>query len=282
MQVYEEQRWREREPRWVRPGGRVLFEPEDHFATRIGEKTARAFVEAHHYSGSFPSQRRCVGLFERRCHRLVGVAAFSIPAQQAVIPKWTGHEDRARGTELGRFVLLDEVGYNAETWFASKAFRVLKEDSCVESVVSYSDPVERRSLEGEVIKPGHIGTIYKGLGALFKGRSRARTLLLRPDGTTLSERSLFKIRPRLDGTQDKGFTRAWEDIRRFLPDRWSRVPPTREQWADFRCAVFEDSNLRRLHSPGNLVYVWHLRGARKREDTVSLPYPSREVIVGAS
>lgn len=280
MEINHEQRWIEGDPRWVKPP-RPLFQPADHHVARITEPDARAFVETHHYSRSFPSQRVCVGLFETDLARLVGVAVFSIPAQQAVIPKWTGQQEHEKGTELGRFVLLDGVGYNAESWFGRRAFRVLTDETPIESVVSYSDPVERADADGLVIKPGHVGTIYKGLGALFKGRSRARTLLLRPDGTTFSERSLFKIRPRESGERDKGFTRAWADLRRFLgPDH--QEPPTRENWGEFRRMVFEDSDLRTIRSPGNLVYVWHLRGPRQKEDTTGLPYLGKDAIIGAA
>ena len=43
----------------------------------LEEQPARAFVEQHHYSGTFPAKRLAVGLWRGR--ELAGAAVFSVP-----------------------------------------------------------------------------------------------------------------------------------------------------------------------------------------------------------
>lgn len=122
------QRWREHRATY-RPAG----EPID--PTRYGieliddDTTAAGFVVRHHYSGNFPAARLRVGLYrQRRWVRpeLVGVAVFSVSGQQAVVPHYMPGLVAAQGVELGRFILLDDVEANGETWFLARAFAVLR------------------------------------------------------------------------------------------------------------------------------------------------------------
>lgn len=81
------QRWRNGRARY-RPAGEV-FETMRAGVHEIDELTAKAFVTGHHYSASYPAARFRAGLFvhERlRVERLVGVAVFSVPMSQGVIP----------------------------------------------------------------------------------------------------------------------------------------------------------------------------------------------------
>lgn len=80
------QRWRDRRDRFRVVG--EPFDPRAHAVDVIAWAHARAFVEAHHYSGTVPSTRLSVGLF--RGARLAGVALFSVPSSQASIPARAG------------------------------------------------------------------------------------------------------------------------------------------------------------------------------------------------
>lgn len=255
------QRWRLRRHSY-RPAG----EPID--TSRYGvdllpdDRTARAFVEQHHYSGSYPAARFRVGLYRSRrwvTPELVGVAVFSVPAQRAAIPRWTG---TAEGVELGRFVLLDDVPANGETWFLARAFRALPGE--VRTVLAYSDPVARTALDGTVTMPGHVGTIYRAHNARYLGRSRARTLWLDPSARVVSERALSKIR-----TDERGAAHAY---RRLVA---AGAPPRRplESGADYVRRALEEGPFRRLRHPGNLVYAWALRRDAERGLSEALPYP---------
>ena len=140
------------------------------------DKVAKAFVVEHHYSGSYPAARERVGLY--RGAQLVGVAVFSIPAQPKALDVLPG--ERETCVELGRFVLLDEVAANGESWFLARCFELLRGLGYT-GVVSFSDPVPR-VVAGEVLFGGHVGRVYQATNASYLGRSAARTLRLLPDG----------------------------------------------------------------------------------------------------
>ena len=114
----------------------------------------KAFVREHHYSGTYPAARFRFAL--HRHGRLVGVAVFSHPCSDAVLTRVFPIPAR-EAVELGRFVLLDEVPGNGDTWFLARCFEQLR--GHVRGVVSFSDPVERTSRDGRAVFPGHVGTI---------------------------------------------------------------------------------------------------------------------------
>lgn len=187
MDVAVCQRWRERRGIY-RPLGEPI-NPRSHEVTEIADdRTARGFVCAHHYSGSYPAARFRFGLY--RHDELVGVAVFSVPTNDRSTDGLPG-ETRDK-VELGRFVLLDGVPSNGESWFLARAFALLR--SRVSSVVSFADPEPRRALDGTSVFPGHLGTIYQATNAAYFGRGQARTWRLLPDGSVLSARAISKIR----------------------------------------------------------------------------------------
>src|SRR5262249_11685086 len=55
------------------------------------------------------------------------------------------------------------------------------------------DPVPRRTAAGDLVFPGHIGTIYQASDAEYLGRTTPRRVLLLPNGRVLSERALSKV-----------------------------------------------------------------------------------------
>jgi hypothetical protein len=90
---------------------------------------------------------------------LVGVAVFSDPCSDAVLTR-TFSVPPACAVELGRFVLLDEVEANAESHFLGRAFDVLRSRGLL-GVVTFSDPVPRHSVAGDLILPGHCGIAFQ-------------------------------------------------------------------------------------------------------------------------
>lgn len=108
------QRWKDRRSMFRLVGDR--FDPARHSVDIIARNPAIDFVTSHHYSGTFPTNRLNVGIFRGR--RLAGVATFSVPAR-GTIPLRAGLPDN-HGVELGRFVLLDEVEANAETFCSER------------------------------------------------------------------------------------------------------------------------------------------------------------------
>jgi site-specific DNA-cytosine methylase len=181
------QRWRAGRASY-RPAGEVVDVRRLDVAVLDNDTTPRAFVEAHHYSRSYPAARRRFGLY--RGADLVGVAVFSQPVSEALLDCLPG--ERLARLELGRFVLLDDTGANAETWFLGPCFEALRAEGFA-GVVSLSDPVARVDQAGAATFPGHVGTIYQAHNAVFLGRATARTLRLLPDGTVLNARARQKL-----------------------------------------------------------------------------------------
>lgn len=183
------QRWRER---------KSIMRPDDPIDTSqyevvasSSDTIAKAFVQQHHYAATLPAARERLLMYHRPTAELVGCAVFSHPASEDVLAKLPC--ERLAGVELGRFVLLDNVPGNGETWFLGRCFDHLRTVG-IECLLSHSDPVPRRTAAGELVMPGHVGRIYQATNAVYAGRARAQQLNLLPDGTSFSERSMSKIR----------------------------------------------------------------------------------------
>jgi hypothetical protein len=242
------QRWRERRACYRPP--REPLDPRRYAVELVGERDAKLFVTAHHYSQSFPASRLRVGLYRNypaAKAELVGVAVFSVPMTQSVIPRWTGLEP-ARGVELGRLVLLDEVEGNGESWFLARAFRLLGEHlPQVQAIVSFSDPMQRRSEDGHLVTPGHVGTCLQSVNGRHVGRSKARNLVLDRAGRVVSDRALAKIR-----NDEKGSGYAYNQL------LVAGAPPIRagESGRDYVTRALTEGPFRKVKHPGNLTYVW--------------------------
>ena len=244
------QRWRNRRDSY-RPAGEPI-DPRRYGVEVVVERDARAFVEAHHYSGTFPAARLSVGL-HRAGDGLVGVATFSVGVQAKAIPRWCG-VPVAEGVELGRFVLVDDVPANGETWFLGGAFRaLLRELPEVRVVLAYSDPLPRTSADGSRVLPGHVGTIYQAHNGRYVGRAARRVIHLRPDGRAVSGRAATKIR--------KGETGAGPEIDRLIADG-ARPPRWGEDVRAWLNEVLTSPPFRALCHPGNHTYVWPVDGQR--------------------
>ncbi len=250
------QRWNNKRASY-RPNGEPIQTSQYEVALIGDDKTAKAFVLANHYSGSYPAARRRVGLY--RGAALVGVAVFSHPSNDKALSVFG--EGAKTSVELGRFVLLDDVPANGETWFLGRCFELLRPD--FSGVLSFSDPTPRSNGEGENIFPGHIGTIYQAHNARYLGRSTARTLRLLPDGSVMSARSLQKIRAR-----DRGWEYASELLTKFGADA---------PGADLRgwLQAWLPKLTRPLRHPGNHRYVWQLTQRRFWSLPASQPYPKK-------
>lgn len=242
------QRWRHGRTSY-RPAGEVL-DPRHFEVARIpDDKTAKAFVTAHHYSGTYPAARERFGLY--RQGKLEGVAVFSMPMQGAVLDLLPC--PRLEAVELGRFVLLDEVPANGESWFLARCFELLKQAG-YGGVVSFADPIPRVGLSGKKVSPGHVGTIYQASNAIYTGRSTPRTLHLLPGGSVFSDRAASKIR-----RKEKG----WRYATAQLVDQGARPPDDSEDLGKWLHEVKAQIGRQTRH-PGNHRYLWGLTKATKR------------------
>lgn len=152
------------------------------------------------------------------------------------------------------------VGFNGESWFLARAFPLVASEKGVRGIVSYADPLERTTIAGELMKRQHWGTIYQATNAVYAGRSAPRWLVLAPDGTVVSGRSLSKIRL---------MERGWEYAMRQLlaygapPREWGEAP------ADWLQRALASPVFRRVRHPGNLAYVFGTDRAAMRRWTRS-------------
>lgn len=249
------QRWRGRRPSY-RPSGETIDTRRLAVAS-IDEGTAKRYVVEHHYSGTYPAARCRVGLYRKlpfEADRLVGVAVFSVSAQPRALGAYFG--DVGDGCELGRFVLDDDVEGMGETWFLSRAFGVLRsEKRSVEVVLSYSDPVERKSAAGVLVKPGHVGGIYLAHNAVYFGRAAKQKLLIAPDGRCLSRRSLNKV-----AVEDRG----WRGVCEMIETMGGPARAIGESGDSYHRRVMASGTFRVMHHPGNHAWGWALTAAKRR------------------
>jgi hypothetical protein len=261
------QRWRGRTDRFV--GTRHRFDPSRYDVAELAgdgsDATARAFVEAHHYSGSYPAARFRYGLYGP--DGLEGVAVFSHPARDAVLANaLPGLAHRLAGVELGRFVLLDSVGFNGETWFLARALGCLRRAG-IQGVVSFSDPVPRQRADGRVVHAGHLGVIYQAASAVYRERGTPRTLRLLPDARVLSERAISKLRRRAGVCAScAGCPRCkgWRYAAGELVAHGAEPPPAEPGLLSAWVAFWLGRLTRPLRHPGCHRYVFALARAVRR------------------
>lgn len=201
------QRWTERRESYRR-AGREIFDASAHDVELIDQATAKAFVKQHHYAGECSPTAHPFGLFERGT--LLGVAVFgplpSVNAHNAVFgPAYA----QTQCVTLGRFVLVEAAGINAESWFIARCFDRLPSRGVI-AVETCADPVERHTPDGVLVKPGHIGTIYQATSMQYVGKTNPASLPLLPNGTVLSNRAESKTR-----SGERGAGRAVEQLVAF-------------------------------------------------------------------
>ncbi len=238
-----DQRTRERKTKWV--CHRQPFDSKQYDVAPIDFRTAKDFVVTHHYSGSFVADVHRFGLFKG--DDLQGVAVLSSPVQPLVLtnafPKLTKY---TQSLELGRFVLLDEVGFNGETWFLNRGFELARKAG-VRGVVAMSDSVPRTTLSGKLVFPGHWGQIYRASNAICTGRASKDRCLVLPDGTLIHPRSVDKLK---NGTGNSVEERLLEF---GAPERQADEPVL--DW--YHRALFI-VGVRTYMSPGNVRYLFPL------------------------
>lgn len=258
MLTTHSQRWREQRATY-RPSEEII-DPSSYEVAPIDVAVAKGFVTTHHYSHSFPADRERYGLFKHG--DLCGVAVFSVPMSYRVFDCLAVPVEVA--AELGRFVLLDEVPGNGETWFLARCFDLLKAKGYA-GLVSFSDPVPRTTLGGDTIFRGHIGGIYKAHNAAYQGVTRRRSLRLLPDGTIFSDRNRSKIRGKETG---------WRYAVDILELHGAKAP-TSTTTAGLRAWLPKAlaATTRVLRHTGNHKYAWGLKRVVSKKLT-SLPYPT--------
>lgn len=245
-----------------RPAGETIRTSE-YDVEKLGPVEAKAFVEAHHYSGSCSPPAHPFALY--RHGNLSGVAVFgplcSENAHKAVFPTLTSKE----GVTLGRLVLLDNVPGNGESYFIARAFKLLAADGVV-AVESCADPEPRSTVDGRRVHKGHCGGIYQATNGKYIGKTNPASLRLLPDGTVFSNRSSGKV-----VRAEQGRVYAGAELVAWGAD------PLRNEEDPLEWVRYWRTRLTRpMRHQGNHRYVWCL-DKRKRYEVLdrhtALPYP---------
>ena len=261
------QRWNAQRHSWrhKHEGG---FDASQYSVEVVPESTAKAYVTTHHYSASYPAAKFRYGLFDTK-GALVGVSVFGIPMQAAVLTNtFPDLEAMVESVELSRFVLADAVPANAESWFLARCFEELVPKG-VRGVIAFSDPVPRQ-VGGELLFPGHVGTIYQASNSRYCGRATARTLTVLPDGRVLSDRSAQKVR-----SQDRGH----EHVEKMLISLGATAPRAGCRGAAWLTEALDEVGATRIRHRGNHRYAFALGTRRQRRGLHIVggpsPYPKQ-------
>lgn len=271
------QRWKAHQHSWrhTSEGG---FDPSLYDVVLLGQDgPVKSFVETHHYSRSYPAAGQRAGLLAGG--ELVGAAVFGIPMQVKVLTSaFPGLVPYQESLELSRFVLLDAVPANAESWFLAQAFRLVAGEG-IRGVVAFADPVPRVLADGRVLSPGHVGTIYQASNGLHTAeRGTQRTLLVGPDGRVLSARGLQKVR---------GQERGHEYVERTLV-AWGAEPMSQIHRScdngptEWLRGALDRTGVVRMRHPGNYRYLFRVGRTRAERSRVvfgmpSAVYPKKDV-----
>lgn len=245
------QRWREGRASYRPPG--EAFDTRWASVQPIADQDAKAFVEKHHYSRSYVAARFRAGLFVKKPFQkeeLCGVGVFSVGMNPRIIPAYFEGLEPHEGVEIGRFVLLDSCEANAESWALARMKRLLQDALPeIRGVIAYCDPIERRDVDGAMVKRGHLGTIYRATNCSYRGRSSARTLWLAPTGECLADRTLAKVR-----SEDTGQAYVMDKLRSL----GAPAPRFGESGASYIGRLKDTHWLRPLRHPGNLAFTFDL------------------------
>lgn len=267
------QRWRNKSESYRPAGETIQVQQDGYFAEIVPFKIGKQFVQEHHYSGTYPSTRLQIGLYrdgDDGGHELCGVAAFGVPMSNAVFARYIDEATIYDSIELSRFVLLDDVPANGETWFLSQSFGksggILGESlPDISSVLAFSDPVKRTTTLGETVMPGHIGTIYQAHNGQYLGRSHPKRMVLTANGKSVNQRMLSKLRNAESG-QD--YARKWCETHTGLVQH---AEESNRAYIERMIA-----ELRTLKHPGNHAYAWAVGNRKVRKDTETRFKPSRD------
>jgi hypothetical protein len=270
-----EQRWCNGWHSWVRrsDGG---FDPNLYEVHPISDPVAKSYVKRMHYTGNYVAASRRYGMFIRTPDGpdLVGVAVFAIPAQAKVLTNvFPELAPYAESLELARFVLEGQrlrgarpsapagrAPANSESWFLRECYRYLAADG-IAGVVSFADPVPR-IVSGRTLFAGHVGTIYQSSNAVLTGRSTPRYLTVLPDGTSVSDRALQKVRG-----QEVGHSY----VERRLYALGARPLRAGMSPAGWLVDALNDVHAVRLRHRGNLRYAMLTSRAARRHVRLRLP-----------
>jgi hypothetical protein len=158
---------------------------KDFTVEEIPRKSLVSFIEKHHYSHNVNGVQSLYhyGLYREGNFGLptmIGAMMYAHPSMPATAAKYNPiNPDKC--LELRRLVCIDDTPKNTESYFIGKTFKLLKQTTDMEVVVSFADQHQ-----------GHTGVIYKASNFDYLGEtSKGRILMV--DGKEMHSRSLNQL-----------------------------------------------------------------------------------------
>lgn len=176
----------------------------------IDPKAGKAYISQHHYlHGSTRNPTLCIGLLDG--DKLIGVMIFSCPCSENVRASIFGPGYEGRVIELSRLHILDVTPKNTESWFISRALKLLKRERPeFWAVISFSD-----------INQGHPGIIYQATNAYRIGDTkRTRIVYVDDMGRTRSGKV-----GKNNITPEMAYDRGWKCVIRGKKNRYLWLLP---------------------------------------------------------
>ena len=157
----------------------------DFTVEEIPRKSVVKFVEKHHYSHNVNGVQSLYhyGLFTEGnfgIPKMIGAMMYAHPSMPATAAKYNPiNPDKC--LELRRLVCIDDTPKNTESYFIGQTFKLLKQTTDMEVIVSFADQHH-----------GHTGVIYKATNFDYLGET-AKGRILMVDGKEMHSRSLNQL-----------------------------------------------------------------------------------------
>ena len=159
---------------------------KDFTVEEIPRKSVVKFIEKHHYSHNVNGVQSLYhyGLFTEGnfgIPKMIGAMMYAYPSMPATAAKYNPINPE-KCLELRRLVCIDDTPKNTESYFIGKTFKLLKQTTDMEVIVSFADQHH-----------GHTGVIYKATNFDYLGET-AKGRILMVDGKETHSRSLNQIK----------------------------------------------------------------------------------------
>ena len=158
----------------------------DFIVEEIPRKSVVKFIEKHHYSHNTNGVQSLYhyGLFTEGnfgLPKMIGAMMYAHPSMPATAAKYNPiNPDKC--LELRRLVCIDDTPKNTESYFIGQTFKLLKQTTDMEVIVSFADGYH-----------GHTGVIYKATNFDYLGET-AKGRILMVDGKETHRRSHNQIK----------------------------------------------------------------------------------------
>ena len=151
----------------------------------IPRKSLVGFIEKHHYSHNVNGVQSLYhyGLYREGnfgIPKMIGAMMYAHPSMPATAAKYNPiNPDKC--LELRRLVCIDDTPKNTESYFIGRTFKLLKQTTDMEVIVSFADQHH-----------GHTGVIYKASNFDYLGETSGGRILM-VDGKEMHSRSLNQL-----------------------------------------------------------------------------------------